>query len=100
MTPEGKVKEKIKKILKAHNIYYAMPHGAGYGDAGVPDFLCCIPPEGKFMAIEAKANGGKTTALQQKNLSDIDARGGMPWVVDETNIDLFEIWIKETAHDR
>ena len=100
MTPEGKVKAKIKKILKEHNIWYAMPHGAGYGDAGIPDFLCCMPPDGKFIAIEAKANGGQPTKLQEKNLSDIDARGGIPWIVDEINIDLFELWIKETAHDR
>jgi hypothetical protein len=92
-TPEGKVKDKIKKILKAHNIYYAMPHGAGFGNAGVPDFLCCV--EGKFIAVEAKANGGQVTALQQKNLSDVEASGGSAWVVDETNIHVFEIWIKE-----
>lgn len=92
-TPEGKVKDKIKKILKAHNIYYAMPHGAGFGNAGVPDFLCCW--KGKFVAVEAKANGGRTTALQDKNLSDIEASGGTAWVVDENNIHVFEIWIKE-----
>ena len=92
-TPEGKVKDKIKKILKAHGIYYAMPHGAGFGNAGVPDFLCCW--KGKFVAVEAKANGGRTTALQDKNLSDIEASGGTAWVVDENNIHVFEIWIKE-----
>jgi hypothetical protein len=92
-TPEGKVKDKIKKILKAHGIYYAMPHGAGFGNAGVPDFLCCW--KGKFVAVEAKANGGRTTALQDKNISDIEASGGTAWVVDENNIHVFEIWIKE-----
>jgi hypothetical protein len=92
-TPEGKVKDKIKKILKAHDIYFAMPMGTGYGNAGVPDFLCCF--DGKFLAIEAKANGGKTTALQQKNLSDVERSGGMAWVVDEDNIHVLELWIKE-----
>ena len=60
MTPEAKVKEKIKKILKSYSVWYAMPHGAGYGDAGVPDFLCCY--QGKFLAIEAKAGRGKAKA--------------------------------------
>lgn len=91
-TPEGKVKDKIKKILKAHNIYYAMPMGTGYGNAGVPDFLCCM--NGKFMAIEAKANGGLPTKLQEKNLDEIDSCGGIAWIVDETNIDTFELWVK------
>jgi hypothetical protein len=92
-TPEGKVKDKIKKILKAHNIYFAMPMGTGYGNAGVPDFLCCY--KGKFMAIEAKANGGTTTALQKKNLGEIESCGGDCWIINEDNVDLFEIWIKE-----
>jgi pantoate kinase len=52
MTPEAKVKDKIKKILKEHNVYYAMPMGTGYGNAGVPDFLCCV--HGKFWLSKQK----------------------------------------------
>lgn len=92
-TPEGKVKDKIKKILKSHNIYYAMPMGTGYGNAGVPDFLCCF--NGKFLAIEAKANGGQTTALQDKNLNDIEASGGLAWVISDDNIQLLDLYIRE-----
>ena len=95
-TPEGKVKDKIKKILKAHNIYFAMPMGTGYGNAGVPDFLCCF--DGLFMAIEAKAGKGETTALQKKNIAHIEACGGFAWVVNEDNINLFEEWVKEGGH--
>ena len=39
MTPEAKVKAKIKALLKQYNVYYAMPIGTGYGNAGVPDLL-------------------------------------------------------------
>ena len=81
MTPEAKVKAKIKKILKDMGIYYAMPIGTGYGNAGVPDFLCCV--RGYFLAIEAKAKGGKPTALQVKNMEDIRKAGGVSLVVDE-----------------
>lgn len=83
-TPESKVKAKIKAILKEHGVYYAMPIGTGYGNAGVPDFLCCI--KGRFLAIEAKANGGKTTALQDKNLRDIETAGGITCVLNEDNV--------------
>ena len=83
-TPESKVKTKIKAILKEHGVYYAMPIGTGYGNAGVPDFLCCI--KGRFLAIEAKANGGKTTALQDKNLRDIATAGGITCVLNEDNV--------------
>jgi len=90
-TPESKVKAKIKAILKKHGIYYAMPIGTGYGNSGVPDFLCCV--NGKFLAIEAKAGKGKTTALQEKNLQQIKAAGGLTAVIYETNIADLEAWL-------
>ena len=88
-TPEAKVKAKIKAILKAHNIYYAMPIGTGYGNSGVPDFLCCV--NGKFLAIEAKAGKGKTTALQEKNLRQIQDSNGWSMVVHEESIEEVQI---------
>ena len=93
-TPEAKVKEKIKKILKEHNVYFAMPMGTGYGNSGVPDFLCCV--NGRFLAIEAKAGEEKPTALQGKNLRDIKAAGGIALVVNENNIEeLKEVIVRE-----
>ena len=94
-TPEGKVKDKIKKILKAHNIYYAMPMGTGFGHAGVPDFLCCY--KGKFLAIEAKAAKGQLTELQKQQMKLIEGSGGVAWVVNEINIEMFELWVKANA---
>jgi hypothetical protein len=91
-TPESKVKDKIKAILKEHGVYYAMPIGTGYGNAGVPDFLCCV--DGRFFAIEAKANGGKTTALQDKNLRDIEAAGGITCILNEDNISALGNYLK------
>jgi hypothetical protein len=84
MTPEAKVKDQIKKILKAYDVYYAMPMGTGYGNAGVPDFLCCVG--GTFLAIEAKAGKGTTTALQDKNINAIHDCGGHAYVINENNI--------------
>ena len=92
-TPEAKVKDKIRALLKEHSIYYAMPIGTGYGNSGVPDFLCCIG--GKFVAIEAKANGGQPTALQWKNLKNINDSGGYTCVIDENNIDYLKKVIEE-----
>ena len=91
-TPEAKVKAHIKKILARHNIYYAMPHGAGFGNAGVPDFLCCW--KGKFLAIEAKANGRVATALQDQHLDVIEKAGGITWIINETNVDMFDAFLK------
>ena len=92
-TSEAKVKAKIKAILKAHSIYYAMPIGTGYGNSGVPDFLCCV--NGKFVAIEAKAGKGEVTALQLKNLSDINKAGGYTLVIRENNLEYLTNVISE-----
>ena len=88
MTPEGKVKDKIKKVLKAHGAYYAMPMGTGFGNAGVPDFLVCL--NGEFLGIEAKAGKGTTSALQKKNIAEIEAAGGRTLVINEDNFELLE----------
>jgi pantoate kinase len=84
-TPEAKVKAKIKKTLKDNGVYYAMPIGTGYGNSGVPDFLCCV--NGHFLAIEAKAGKGTTTALQEKNLREIKEAGGVAAVIAETQLE-------------
>ena len=87
-TPEGLVKAKIKDILKAQNVYYAMPIGTGYGNSGVPDFLCCV--NGHFLGIEAKAGKGTTTALQDKNIQQIKDAGGTATVINEDTLGYLE----------
>lgn len=85
MTPEAKVKAKVKKILVELGAYYTMPMGTGFSSSGAPDFIICIA--GLFYGIECKANGGKPTALQLKHLDDIRKAGGVALVVDETNVE-------------
>ena len=87
-TPESKVKTKIRAILKKHGIYYIMPIGSGYGNSGVPDFICCV--KGKFVGIEAKAGKGKTTLLQDKNLTLIVEAGGWAMVINEDDLHYVE----------
>jgi len=84
MTPEGKVKAAVRKILDAEGVYYFSPAANGYGRAGIPDIICCV--QGFFLAIELKANKGKTTALQDREIAAINAQGGQAMVVNENNI--------------
>jgi len=88
-TPEKKVKDKVKKILGEHDAYYFMPATGGFGKSGVPDIVACY--KGKFLGIECKANGGKPTALQEKNLAEIMNRGGIAVLVDEGGIEAFKV---------
>lgn len=87
-TPEGKVKNAVKKFLAQHNIYYFMPATGGYGRSGVPDFIGCI--NGKFFAVETKAGKGTPTALQLREMERIKAAGGLTFVINEDNIDDLE----------
>ena len=84
-TPEALVKKQIRKILDTTATYYAMPIGTGYGNSGVPDFICCS--NGHFLAIEAKAGKGKTTALQDAHIERIQKAGGTAVIINEQNID-------------
>lgn len=94
MTPEAKVKKRVKQILSEVGAYYAMPMGTGFGNSGVPDFLVC--KQGLFYGIECKAGGNKPTALQLKNLDDIRKAGGIALVIDETNVETLR---KEFSHE-
>ena len=97
LTPEGKVKDKVKRLFKSMGVYYAMPATGGYGVSGVPDFLVCL--KGRFIGVECKAGKGKPTALQLKNLAEIEASGGISVIVNEDNLAQFEATIRKYYHE-
>lgn len=84
MTPEAKVKRKVRDLLEKHGAYYAMPVTGGYGASGVPDFLVCH--HGRFIGIECKAGSNKPTALQISNMRKIELAGGATVVINEDNM--------------
>jgi hypothetical protein len=88
-TPEGKVKDRIKLLLRDYGarMYYFMPAMGAFGKAGVPDIVICF--YGRFVGVEVKADAKKNppTALQKKNLAEIVGAGGHSIVVDAHNFD-------------
>lgn len=82
-TPEGRVKDKVKKLLKQRGIYYYMPVSNGMGRVGAPDIIACW--DGKFLGIETKAPGKRnnTTPNQRRELQWISDAGGIAIVVDD-----------------
>jgi Holliday junction resolvase len=95
MTPEAKVKKKVKEILDQMGVYHFSPMQNGMGRAGIPDIIGCL--DGQFLGIECKAGRGTTTALQERELTRIQNAGGYALVVNEENINqLWEIktWIQ------
>jgi Holliday junction resolvase len=62
-----------------------MPVTSGFGKQGAPDFLVCL--SGRFVGIECKAGSNRPTALQEKNLEQIEKAGGEAYVVNEDSIE-------------
>lgn len=87
MTPEGKVKDVIKKRLAEAGVYFFMPRGTVYGRRGIPDIVGCM--NGRFFAIEVKAGKNRPTKLQSMEHDFVRAAGGVVLVVNETNLDTF-----------
>jgi Holliday junction resolvase len=95
MTPEAKVKKRIKETLDSMGAYFLQPIGTGFGANGAPDIVACY--KGLFIGVEAKAGKGKTTALQEFNLKRIEGMGGLALVINEMNVsqlrELIESWV-------
>lgn len=79
-TPEGKVKDKVKRLLKRFNAYQHWPVQTGYGAACLDCHGCY---NGLYFAVETKAPGKKLTARQELTVKDIQDRGGAVFVIGE-----------------
>lgn len=94
MTPEGKVKQKVSRLLRdTPGIYYHMPVPGGFGGTTL-DYIGCY--RGKFFAIETKKPGGKPTDRQKTIIAQMEASGGAVFVIDGDTTEL-EQWIRATT---
>ena len=82
-TPEGRVKNVVKRMLDKYGVYHFSPATGGYGSSGIPDIICCY--FGKFIGIECKAGKNKPTALQELSIAKIRLNRGYAFVINETN---------------
>jgi len=86
-TPEGKIKNKLDKMLKYEKVWYYSPQAGPFGRAGVPDRVAILG--GQFIGVECKADRSKKpTALQLKCMQEIEDAGGKCFVVcDDESIE-------------
>lgn len=91
ITPEGRVKSKVDKLLKAHGAYFYKPVTGGYGTNSL-DYVCCL--RGYFFAVETKAPGKKPTRLQEHVTERMRAAGGKVFVViGDEGLEALEEWL-------
>ena len=79
-TPESKVKERVKRILKKYGCYQFWPVQTGYAAATIYCLGCC---QGAYFAIETKAPGKRPTARQQLTIQDMRKAGAVVFVIGE-----------------
>lgn len=90
-TPETKVKNKVKALLKKHGAYWLMPVMNGMG-APALDFHCIH--RGRGFCIETKAGNKKPTPRQETTINQIRLAGGLAFVVNEVSgLDDLEYWL-------
>lgn len=86
-TPEGIVKDAIKKWLRTlPHCWFFSPAGTVYS-AGIPDLIVCY--KGVFVGIEVKAPGKLTsgvTALQREQIRLINMAMGYAVAVDSLEL--------------
>lgn len=96
MTPEGKVKAAIKRLLdKTEQCYYHFPVQNGMG-APTLDVVGCH--SGRFFAIEAKAPGKVPTVRQEGTISRMRDARGQVFVIDgsEESMASLREWLQVT----
>ena len=93
-TPEGRIKAKLDRMLKAEGVWFYSPQAGPFGVAGIPDRVAIVT--GQFVGIECKADKTKKpTALQLKCMGDIEAAGGKCFVVyDDETIEIVREYIR------
>lgn len=95
MTPEGRVKSKVTRMLKKHGAYYHMPVQTGYGAPALDYHVC---HNGHYAGIETKAPGNnKPTKRQQMIIDQIREAGGEVFVInDAEGLMELETWLMKT----
>jgi hypothetical protein len=79
-TPEGKVKDLVKKMLKdfGPEVYSHWPVQNGMGS---PTLDCIICAWGSYVAIETKVEGKDLTPRQNTTMSTMVAAGAVVYIV-------------------
>lgn len=85
MGQEKRYENKIKNLLKENGAYVVKQFGCGFTASGTPDLLCCL--NGRFIAIEVKAENGKPSPLQIHNIKKIRESGGIALIAYPKDFD-------------
>ena len=91
---ERDFQSKVLKFLKSQpKTWFFKVWGGGFQKSGIPDIICCI--NGWFIAVELKSSTGRPTALQEMNIRQINAAGGIGVILYPTGFEKFKQLVRE-----
>lgn len=94
MTSERALKRRIIQALKRAGCVVIPQPASPMGVAGRADLLVCIPPRGRFGAVEVKGPTGRLSRLQSRWLESVRQAGGLVCVassVEQVIRELLEV---------
>lgn len=92
VTPEGKVKDKVKKVLNAYGCYHFWPVQTGMGARTLD---CLGSHNGRAFAIETKAPGKKMTEQQRAIADRMElSRCTVFEISTSESLSLLELWLR------
>lgn len=91
MTPEGKMKARVDKLLREHETYYLKPVQNGMGSPAL-DYHGVHRSQG--FVIETKAPGKHPTVRQTVTMKKIAAAGGAVFLIStDSDLQELEAWL-------
>lgn len=94
-TPEGKVKDKAKQLIKLHGALYDRTVMNGMGQNGRADDVVCRS-DGHFGGVEYKAASiRRVSVLQRLWLNRVAGCNGSSLVINLDNLSLLEKWLSK-----
>lgn len=88
MGQEKQFENRLKTFLEDEGCWFVKFFANAYTKSGIPDILCCC--NGYFVAVEVKAQNGRPSALQKRNIKKINELNGIGVVLFPDQFDQFK----------
>ena len=95
--PEKQFENKIKKYLDSKGCWYVKYFANAFTRKGIPDILACV--NGRFLAIEVKADRGKPSELQLYERDKIIEAGGIAMILHPNGFEAFKLLVEDLLNE-
>lgn len=93
---ESDISQAIIKDLRSMGCFCFKHWSGGFARRGISDILGCLP-DGRFIAVEVKAEKGRVSEYQERFIEDVNRCGGLGFIarsVEEVRERLSQVGVK------